>query len=81
MSDDIALLFADELARPAAAARRAVFLSAISLLQMQQYATGGWQVLAGPGFESAAAIDLAAVPAAAISDEGARGAEIGRAHV
>ena len=69
MSDDIALLFADELARPAAAARRIVFLSAMSLPQMQQYATGHWQVSAGPGFESAAGIDLAAVPATPASED------------
>ncbi len=76
MSDDIALLFADELARPTAAARHAVFLSAMSLPQMQQYATGGWQVSAGPGFESAAGVDLAAVPATQASEDQARSADL-----
>ena len=61
MSDDIPLIFAEELR--AAVPRRAVFLSAASAAQMQQYATGGWQVVAAPDFQSAAAIDLATVPA------------------
>ena len=59
MSDDIPLIFADEVARPDVQRRRAVFLSAMSAAQMQQYASAGWDVVAGPGFQSAGDIDLA----------------------
>ena len=65
MSDDVPFLFADEIARPKAPARRVVFLSAMSAAQMQQYTAGGWTVIAGPGFQAANTIDLASVPAQA----------------
>ncbi|MGE4064733.1 MAG: hypothetical protein AB7E79_15325 [Rhodospirillaceae bacterium] len=65
MSDDIPIVFAEELRRAAGApAPTAVFLSGGSVSQMQQYAAGGWTVLAAPGFRSDAKIDLAEVPAA-----------------
>ncbi len=76
MSDDIPLLFASELAKAVGPQRRAVFLSAMSAPQMQQYATAGWQVFAGPGFESAATCDLATVPASTCTVDQLQGADL-----
>lgn len=67
MSDDIPLIFAEDVVRPGAP-RRAVFASAMSATQMQQYAAAGWRVLTAAGFEGAAAIDLAEVPAVAAAE-------------
>ncbi len=65
MSDDIPIIFAEDLRRQdRAAVPTAVFFSAGSTSQMQQYATAGWQVTATPGFRSDLKIDLAEVPAA-----------------
>lgn len=65
MSDDIPIIFAEELQRTdRARAPVAVFLSAGSASQMQQYVTAGWQVFATPGFRSDAKINLTEVPAA-----------------
>lgn len=58
MSDDIPLIFADDSAAPSA-----VFLSASSAAQMQQYATAGWRVHAAAGFQALRPINLADVPA------------------
>ena len=65
MSDDVAFLFADEIARPDVGPRRVVFMSAMSMHRriLQQYAAAGWDVVAGPGFQAAGELDLAAVPA------------------
>jgi hypothetical protein len=64
MSDDIPIIFAEELRREdRAAAPSAVFLSGASATQLQQYATAGWKVLATPGFRSDAQVNLAEVPA------------------
>lgn len=69
MSDDIPIIFAEDLKRQdlrredRGAAPTAVFFSAGSASQMQQYATAGWRVVATPGFRSDAKIDLAEVPA------------------
>ncbi len=70
MSDDIPLIFAEEL-RPSRrnAAPIAVFLSATTGGQMQQYATAGWRVLTSPDFKSPTAIDLAAVPARTATEQ------------
>ncbi len=51
----------------------AVFLSAASAMQMQQYATAGWRVLAAPGFKSKSEINLESIPAAACSEAEAAG--------
>lgn len=70
MSDDIPLIFAEDVRgakRPQPST--AVFLSAASVSQMQQYATAGWRVLTAPDFSSAAPLDLASVPARAITDQ------------
>src|SRR5688572_20255967 len=65
MSDDIPIIFAEELRRDKAApAPTAVFFSGGSGPQMQQYAAAGWKVLATPGFRSDAPINLTEVPAA-----------------
>lgn len=65
MSDDIPIIFAEELRREGrGAAPTAVFLSGSSASQLQQYATAGWKVLATPGFRSDAPVNLADVPAA-----------------
>jgi hypothetical protein len=65
MSDDIPIIFADDILNPGrAVAPTAVFMSAASASQMQQYATAGWRVLTAPGFKSSADIKLASVPAA-----------------
>lgn len=75
MSDDIPLIFSDQLQARAEHVPRAVFLSAATASQMQQYATAGWQVIAADGFQSHATIDLAAVPAEK-GDAGAQGADV-----
>ena len=62
MSDDIPIIFAEELQHPGRKAT-AAFMSAASLSQMQQYAAGGWRVLAAPDFKSKGEVDLATVPA------------------
>ena len=62
MSDDIPIIFAEELQHPGRKAT-AAFMSAASLSQMQQYAAGGWRVLVAPDFKSKGEIDLASVPA------------------
>ena len=72
MSDDIPIIFAEEILHPNRTAT-AVFMSASSASQMQQYATAGWRVLAAPGFKSSAAIDLAGVPAKACEESEAAG--------
>ena len=68
MSDDIPIIFAEDIVN---AGRRpvAVFLSAASASQMQQYAAGGWQVLAAPGFKSSGEIDFTRIPAAACGED------------
>lgn len=64
MSDDIPIIFAEELRRTQGApAPSAVFLSGGSVSQMQQYAAGGWEVHTVPGFRSDAPIKLTDVPA------------------
>ncbi len=74
MSDDIPIIFAEEIVRAAGKSPPvAVFLSAASGLQMQQYATAGWRVLAAPGFKAAAKIDLATVPALDCTEDQAAG--------
>jgi hypothetical protein len=75
MSDDIPLIFAEDLARPDTR-RRAVFLSAMSAAQMQQYAAAQWDVVAGPGFQARGDIDLAAVPARSGGEEQLAGADL-----
>ncbi len=75
MSDDIPLIFADELTR-STARRRAVFLSAMSAAQMQQYASAQWDVIAGPGFQARADIDLAGVPAREGGEDQLAGADL-----
>lgn len=67
MSDDIPIIFALDLLPPPAKPV-AVFLSAASAPQMQQYATAGWDVVAAQGFKGAK-IDLATVPARTAGDE------------
>jgi len=74
VSDDIPIIFAEDIVSPdRKRPATAVFLSAISGMQMQQYATAGWQVLAAPGFKSQAKIDLAEVPAAPCDEDAAAG--------
>lgn len=69
MSDDIPIIFAEEMRRASGAgAPSAVFFSAASAAQMQQYAAAGWKVIATPGFRSDAAVDLAEVPATAVPE-------------
>ena len=68
MSDDIPIIFAEELLHPGRKST-AVFMSAVSSAQMQQYATAGWRVLVTKDFKSSAAIDLAAVPALTAGDD------------
>lgn len=58
MSDDIPLIFADDSPSPSA-----VFLSAASTMQMQQYAQGGWRVQVVSGFQSLRPVNIAEVPA------------------
>jgi len=72
VSDDIPIIFTEEILHPGRKAT-AVFMSAASGAQMQQYATAGWRVLAAPGFKSKAEIDLASVPAVAGSESDAAG--------
>ncbi|MHB1205711.1 MAG: hypothetical protein ACYCZX_09105 [Rhodospirillaceae bacterium] len=67
MSDDIPIIFALEL-QPRPPKPTAVFLSAASAPQMQQYATAEWTVIAADGF-TGARVDLAAVPAAQKHDD------------
>ena len=67
MSSDIPIIFAFDL-HPPAGKPAAVFLSATSAPQMQQYATAGWDVIAATGFADAK-VDLAAVPARALPDD------------
>ncbi|MGE3474608.1 MAG: hypothetical protein AB7H70_02245 [Rhodospirillaceae bacterium] len=70
MSDDIPIIFAEDLRRQDRnAAPTAVFFSAGSTSQMQQYAAAGWQVIAAPGFRSDAKIELAEVPAVTRAEE------------
>jgi hypothetical protein len=77
VSDDIPIIFAEDLLNPdRKAPPAAVFLSAASLTQMQQYATAGWRVLAAPGFKSSAEINLTGVPAAPCGEEAAAGAAL-----
>jgi hypothetical protein len=72
VSDDIPIIFAEEILHPERKAT-AVFMSASSAAQMQQYATAGWRVLAAPGFKSKVEIDLASVPAIAGGETDAAG--------
>lgn len=67
MSDDIPIIFALDL-HPRPAKAMAVFLSAASAPQMQQYATAGWMVIAAEGFAGVAG-DLAAIPARTARDD------------
>lgn len=65
MSDDIPLIFAQDVRDPERVrARTAIFLSAESVAQMQQYAVAGWTVAVAPGFKSKTDIDVSEVPAA-----------------
>jgi hypothetical protein len=67
MSDDIPIIFALEL-QPPPRKPTAVFLSAASAPQMQQYATAEWNVIAVADF-AGATVDFAAVPAAQKRDD------------
>ncbi len=67
MSDDIPIIFALDL-YPPSQKPTAVFLSAASAPQMQQYATAEWKVVAAAGF-AGAKVDFATVPAAQKSDD------------
>ncbi len=67
MSSDIPIIFACDLQQPRSKSA-AVFLSAASGPQMQQYATAGWDVIAATGF-TGGKVDLSAVPARALADE------------
>jgi len=70
MSDDIPIIFADDILNPGRkAAPVAVFLSAAGPSQMEQYAAGGWRVLAAPGFAASLPVELAKVSAAACAEE------------
>ncbi len=69
MSDDIPIIFAEDILSTDRKTPVAVFLSAASTSQMQQYATGGWRVLAAPGFKSSIEIDLAKVPASICGED------------
>lgn len=74
VSDDIPIIFAEDIINPGRSAKAvAVFLSAASASQMQQYATAGWRVLAAPGFRTGVEINLAGVPAAACTEDEAAG--------
>jgi len=69
MSDDIPIIFAQDIRDPERVrARTAIFLSAESAAQMQQYAVAGWTVAAAPGFVSKVDINLSEVPAATPAD-------------
>lgn len=72
MSDDIPIIFTEEILHPGRKAT-AVFMSASSGAQMQQYAMAGWRVLTAPGFKSKAEIDLASINAVAGSESDAAG--------
>jgi hypothetical protein len=72
VSDDIPIIFAEDIVHPGRKAT-AVFMSASSGAQMQQYATAGWRVLTAPGFKSKTEIDLASVPAVAGGESDAAG--------
>jgi hypothetical protein len=76
VSDDIPLIFADQLAGPDGNVPRVVFMSAMAATQMQQYATAGWCVIAAPGFAAKNPVDLATVPAQAGDEAAGEGAEI-----
>ena len=70
MSDDIPIIFAQDIVDPQMTrARSAVFLSAEGAAQMQQYAVAGWTVAVAPGFESKGEVALSDVPAATPSEE------------
>jgi hypothetical protein len=73
MSDDIPIIFAEDIAGGCRRRPAAVFLSAASGSQMQQYAAGGWHVLAAQGFRCKADVDLAKVPATVCSEDDAVG--------
>ncbi len=69
MSDDIPIIFAEDLRRlDRNSAPAAVFFSAGSTSQMQQYAAAGWQVIATPGFRSDAKIEFTEVPAVTMAE-------------
>lgn len=70
MSDDIPIIFAEEIRRTdRAAAPTALFLSGASVAQMRQYATAGWKVMASPGFRSDTPINLGEVPAVQTAED------------
>lgn len=70
MSDDIPIIFSQDIRDPGRERpRTAIFLSAESVAQMQQYAVVGWSVAVAPGFVSKADIDLSQVPAATPREE------------
>jgi hypothetical protein len=71
VSDDIPIIFAEDLRRAdRAATPAAVFLSAASPTQMQQYVTAGWTVWTAPGFQSSMPINLDEVPARPLPEAG-----------
>ena len=72
MSDDIPIIFVEDILH-SRHKPTAVFMSAASAVQMQQYTTAGWRVLAAPGFKSSVEIDLAAVPASSCDEPSAAG--------
>jgi hypothetical protein len=77
VSDDIPIIFAEDILRPAnSGPATAVFMSALSATQMQQYATAGWRVFAAPGFRASAAVDLASVPATTGAEADATGCTV-----
>ncbi|HCX15265.1 MAG TPA: hypothetical protein DGZ24_08105 [Rhodospirillaceae bacterium] len=70
MSDDIPIIFAEDFYDlRSKRVSTAVFLSADSAAQMNQYAVGGWSVAAAPGFVAKSDINLAEVPASTPSEE------------
>jgi len=76
VSDDIPIIFADQLLTPDGRQPRAVYLSATATAQMQQYATGGWRVITNAGFATLGQVDLAAVPAEAGDESSAQDADV-----
>jgi len=76
VSDDIPLIFADQLTSPDGHQARIVFMSAVAGSQMQQYAAAGWRVIASPGFSAKNPVDLASVPAEAGDESAGEGADI-----
>lgn len=63
MSDDIPLIFADDSPAPTA-----IFLSATSAAQMQQYSTAGWRVHVPSTFQAVRPFNLNDVPATMVDE-------------